>query len=122
MTIQIRPTQIQFADGSIQTTAASVDPAWANIRDRPGRGGTSAGPNDAFHYAGLISNLPFNNGGTGNCGNIPYGYETKFRLKNSQVTANSTLGNDWYMYYWLINCHDCTNCTDCIGDSQPNCF
>jgi len=111
MTIQIRPTMIQFADGSQQTTAANTaDPAWANLRDRPGRGGTMAGANDAFHHSGQIPGVPFDYGNTGNCGTVSYGYETKFRLKNSQVTADTTLGNDWYMYYWTVNCYDCVNC------------
>lgn len=112
MTIQLRPTLIQFANGSQQSTAAAVDPAWANLRDRPGRGGTTAGANDAFYYNGSITNVPFNNGATGNCGPFPIGSESKFRLKNSQVTADTTLGNDWYMYYRTVNCTDC-NC-NCV--------
>ena len=116
MTIQLRPTLIQFANGSQQGTAAqNGDPAWANIDARPGRGGTTAGANDAFYYAGQISNVPFNAGSTGNCGNLGnFGYETKFRLKNSQVTADTTLGNDWYMYYRLVNCTDCNCNCDCF--------
>ena len=111
MTIQLRPTMIQFANGSQQTTAASTNPAWANIVDRPGNDSVSG--NDAWKYTGQISNVPYNNGSTGNCGNGGnYGYETKFRLKNVQNTANTTVGNDWYMYYWVINCYDC-NC-NCV--------
>ena len=119
MTIQLRPTLIQFANGSQQNTAAQAgDPAWANIDARPGRGGTTAGANDAFYYSGAITNVPFNAGSTGNCGVFPVGNETKFRLKNSQVTADTTLGNDWYMYYRVVNCTDCNcNCSDCA-----NCF
>ena len=105
MTIQLRPTLVQFANGSQQTTAASVNPAWANIVDRPGN--DSVGTNDAWHQSNVTNG--FNNGFSGNCGYFNYGYESKLRLKNVQNTANTTLGNDWYMYYWIINCYDC-NC------------
>ena len=62
MTIQFRATLVQFSNGSQQTTAASLNPAWANITDRPGND-SSSGANDAWRVYGataLTTNVPFN--------------------------------------------------------------